>query len=81
MALIKLNTCQVKTKTPQTFFSEATAETVITAAQHGFERMPYVATYDSAGYEVETEVQVNPTTFEVTVRQESPLIAIYIVLN
>jgi YbbR domain-containing protein len=81
MALIKLDTCKVKTKLPQTFFSEATGEVTITAEQHGLTRMPYVAVYDTAGHEIEVEVEVNETTFEVKVRQESPAIPIYIALN
>jgi hypothetical protein len=84
MGLIRIDACcgpkTAKTDS-KTFFFAGSGEVVITAEEHGFTRMPNVTVYDSVGHEIEPEVQVDEETFDVTIRQESPVVAIYIALN
>lgn len=82
MGIIRIDRCgDVKTLSRGLFFFEAAEEIIITAEQHGYDRVPNVAVYDLVGNEIEPSVQVNSTTFRVTIRQEFPPIAIYVAFN
>lgn len=84
MGLIRVNICcGPRLKDNHHFFTQAEAaeEVTFTAEQHGLGRMPHPTVYDLEGHEFEAEIQVDDTTYDVTVRQEAPAIPFYIALN
>lgn len=82
MGLIMLNPCcGPKAERQQVFFSPSQAETIISQAQHGLNSVPNVQVYDSVGHMISVEVFVDTSTLDIRIRQESPFVAIYIVLN
>ena len=84
MGIVRIdNCCGPKINRPKTvtLFFQALEEITITAEVHQLQKVPSVTVYDSAGYEIEPEVQVNEQNFNITIRQELPAIALYVSLN
>jgi len=84
MGLLRIDVCcGPKLKDNHYFFTQevASEEIVITAEEHGLAKVPSVTVFDLEGHEIEPEIQVDDQNFTVYVRQETPIIPIYIALN